>query len=152
MTDRSSPNQFVPLILIAAATACGETGGADTHLPPPEALGASLNDGTAPDGVTLESIAEGRMLFNARAACSACHGVNGRGGQLAPNLADDVWLNSDGSYAGIVAVIETGVPEPKEYPGLMLPRGGMGLSDREVGSLAAFIWSLGVRGSSGSPT
>ena len=69
-----------------------------------------------------------------------------KGGQLAPSLADDVWLNSDGTYAGIIEVIETGVLEPKEYPGLMLPRGGLGLSDEEVSSLAAFIWSLGVRG------
>ena len=146
MLDKSLLNHVLPLLAIAAATACGGAGGATADLPVPEALGTVLNAGTAPDGVTLESIAEGRILFNARATCSACHGANGEGGQLAPNLADDVWLNSDGSYAGIVEVIEAGVLEPKEYPGLMLPRGGMGLSDEEVSSLAAFIWSLGVRG------
>lgn len=146
MMDKSLLNHVLPLLVIAAATACGGTGGANTDLPVPEALGTTLNAGAAPDGVTLESITEGRILFNARATCSACHGANGKGGQLAPNLADDVWLSSDGSYAGIIEVIETGVPEPKEYPGLMLPRGGLGLSDEEVSSLAAFIWSLGVRG------
>lgn len=146
MIHKSLPNNVLPLLVIAAATACGGTGGANTDLPMPEVLGAALNAGAAPDAVTLESIAEGRILFNARATCSACHGANGKGGQLAPNLGDDVWLNSDGSYAGIVEVIETGVLEPKEYPGLMLPRGGMGLSDEEVSLLAAFIWSLGVRG------
>jgi mono/diheme cytochrome c family protein len=132
--------------MMIAATACGGTGDANADLPVPDALSAALNDGAAPDGVTLESISKGRILFNARATCSACHGANGRGGQLAPNLADDVWLNSDGTYAGIIEVIEAGVLEPKEYPGLMLPRGGLGLSDEEVSSLAAFIWSLGVRG------
>ena len=146
MKDRSLPNHVLPLFLIAAATACGGTADANPDLPVPDALSATLNDGAAPEGVTLESITEGRILFNARATCSACHGANGKGGQLAPNLADGVWLNSDGSYAGIIEVIEAGVLEPKEYPGLMLPRGGMGLSDEEVGSLAAFIWSLGVRG------
>ena len=146
MIHKSLLNHVLPLLLISAATACGGTGEADTDLPMPEALSTTLNAGTAPDGVTPESITEGRILFNARATCSACHGVNGRGGQLAPNLADNVWLNSDGSYAGIIEVIEAGVLEPKEYPGLMLPRGGLGLSDDEVSSLAAFIWSLGVRG------
>ena len=146
MIDKSLLNHVLPLLVIAVATACGGTGSANTDLPMPEALGATLNGGAAPDGVTLESISEGRILFNARATCSACHGANGMGGQLAPNLADAVWLNSDGSYAGIIEVIETGVLEPKEYPGLMLPRGGLGLSDEEVSSLAAFIWSLGVRG------
>lgn len=146
MMDKSLLNHVLPLLVIAVATACGGTGGADTDLPMPDALSATLNDGAAPEGVTLESILEGRILFNARATCSACHGANGKGGQLAPNLADDVWLNSDGSYAGIIEVIEAGVLEPKEYPGLMLPRGGLGLSDEEVSSLAAFIWSLGVRG------
>ena len=146
MIDKSLLNHVLPLLVIAAATACGGTGDASSDLPMPAALSATLNDGAAPDGVTLESITEGRILFNARATCSACHGANGKGGQLAPNLADDVWLNSDGSYAGIIEVIEAGVLEPKEYPGLMLPRGGLGLSDDEVSSLAAFIWSLGVRG------
>ena len=146
MIHKSLLNHVLPLLVIAGATACGGTGDANADIPMPDALSATLNDGAAPDGVTLESISEGRILFNARATCSACHGANGKGGQLAPNLADDVWLNSDGTYAGIIQVIETGVLEPKEYPGLMLPRGGLGLSDEEVSSLAAFIWSLGVRG------
>lgn len=146
MSYKSLRNNVLPLLMLAAATACGGTGDASADLPMPAALAATLSDGAAPDGVTLESITEGRLLFNARATCSACHGANGKGGQLAPNLADDVWLNSDGTYAGIIEVIETGVLEPKEYPGLMLPRGGLRLSDEEVGSLAAFIWSLGVRG------
>ena len=146
MSYKSLLNHVLTLSLIAISAACGATADANADLAMSEALGATLNDGTAPDGVTLESITEGRILFNARATCSACHGANGKGGQLAPNLADDVWLNSDGSYAGIIEVIEAGVLEPKEYPGLMLPRGGIGLSDEEVSSLAAFIWSLGVRG------
>ncbi len=146
MPFASSPKHVLPLALVLSATACGGTGDADAELPVPEALDAILADDAAPDGVTLESVAEGRSLFNARATCFACHGMDGEGGQLAPNLADDAWLNSDGSYAGIVEVIETGVLEPKEHPGLMLPRGGMDLSDEEIRALAAFIWSLGVDG------
>ncbi len=146
MTYGRLPHYVLPLLMITAAAACGGTGAATADSAIPDALRSAIDDGAAPDGVTLESVAEGRILFNARATCAACHGANGDGGQLAPNLADDVWLNSDGTYAGIVGVIESGVLEPKEYPGLMLPRGGMGLSDEEVGALAAFIWSLGVRG------
>ena len=146
MTYKSLQNNILTFLLISVAAACGGPSDTSADLAMTDALSAALSDGMAPDGVTLESITEGRILFNARATCSACHGANGKGGQLAPNLADDVWLNSDGTYAGIIEVIETGVLEPKEYPGLMLPRGGLGLSDREVSSLAAFIWSLGARG------
>ena len=146
MHHKSWQNNVLPPLLIALATACGDTSRPNADVAVSEALSVALSEGSAPDGVTLESITEGRVLFNARATCSACHGANGQGGQLAPNLADDVWLNSDGSYSGIVEVIETGVLEPKEFPGLMLPRGGLGLTDGEVGALAAFIWSLGARG------
>ena len=146
MSRTPSPHMVPTLALMLAAAACGGAGDANSDPAMEEALGAALAAGAAPDGVTLESVAEGRILFNSRATCFACHGTNGTGGQLAPNLTDDIWLNSDGSYAGIIEVIKAGVLEPKEYPGLMLPRGGMGLSDEEVSALAAFIWSLGVRG------
>ena len=146
MKHKSLLHNVLSLALIAVATACGGSGDANADLATREALSATLNDGTAPDGVTLKSITEGRVLFNARATCSACHGADGVGSQLAPNLADDVWLSSDGSYADIMNVIDAGVLEPKEYPGLMLPRGGMSLSDEEVSALAAYVWSLGVRG------
>lgn len=148
MIYKSFLDMMLAMSVIATAVACD--GAADASAAnvasTREALSAMLRDGAAPDGVTAETVAEGQVLFNGRAACSACHGANGEGGQLAPNLADDQWLNADGSYAGILAVIDSGVLEPKQYPGLMLPRGGMGLSDEQVSALAAFIWSLGVSG------
>ena len=146
MIDKSLMHNILPLALIATATACGGSGDPNADLATREALSATLNNGSAPEGVTLTSITEGRILFNSRATCSACHGADGKGSQLAPSLADDVWLSSDGSYADLIEIIDAGVLEPKEYPGLMLPRGGMSLSDEEVSALAAFIWSLGVRG------
>ena len=146
MIHKSLLNIVLALSFIATAAACGGTDDVGANLAMREAVNATLSDGAAPPGVTAESITEGGTLFNGRAACAACHGVNGKGGQLAPNLSDDEWLNADGSYAGLVEVINSGVLEPKEYPALMLPRGGMGLSDAQVSALAAFIWSLSIRG------
>ena len=147
MIHNSLLNMVLALSVIATAPACGGAdGAAAANAANLEALSAMLSDGTAPDGVTAETVAEGRTLFNTRAACAACHGANGEGGQLAPDLSDDQWLNADGSYEGILEVINAGVVEPRQYPGLMLPRGGMGLSDEEVNALAAFVWSLRIRG------
>ena len=146
MIYKSLRSIVLTLSVIATAAACGKMDDASADLAMREAVSATLSDGRAPRGVTAESIAEGRTLFNGKAACAGCHGVNGKGGQLAPGLSDDEWLNADGSYTGILEVINSGVFEPREYPGLMLPRGGMGLSDAQVSALAAFIWSLSIRG------
>ena len=64
------------------------------------------------------------------------------GGPLAPDLTDDVWLNIDGSYESIVQNIMTGVPEPKEHPGLMLPKGGAPITDEQVRAVGAYVWTL----------
>ena len=146
MVYKSLRNIVLVLSAIASAAACGGTDEASAGLAMREAVSATLSDGEAPRGVTAQSITAGQTLFNGRAACAGCHGLNGTGGQLAPGLSDDEWLNSDGSYAGIIEVINSGVLQPREYPGLMLPRGGMRLSDAQVSALAAFIWSLSIRG------
>lgn len=144
MVHKSLLNMLLATSVIAASAGCGATEEADANTASiPEAINAMLGDGTAPDGVTAETITEGRVLFHGRAVCSACHGTNGKGGQLAPDLSDEEWLNADGSYESVIEVLNAGVPQPRQYPGLMLPRGGMNLSDEEVNALAAFIWSLG---------
>jgi mono/diheme cytochrome c family protein len=95
-----------------------------------------------PDGVTPEMVARGETIFTGPGICYTCHMQGGVGGPLAPNLTDDQWINIDGSYDQIVQTVLHGVPEPKEHPGLMLPKGGSNISDEDVRAVAAYVWSL----------
>jgi mono/diheme cytochrome c family protein len=71
--------------------------------------------------------------------CHICHGQDAEGTQLGPNLTDGEWLNTDGSYQGIVNTIISGVATPKKYPGAMPPRGGSPLTDDQVRAVAAYV-------------
>ena len=98
-----------------------------------------------PDGVTEELIAEGKSVFGGAGICMVCHGPEGKGvANLGADLADDEWLHSDGTYAGILATIETGVPADKSSNGsVMPPKGGGSISDEQLKAVAAYVWSLG---------
>jgi mono/diheme cytochrome c family protein len=76
------------------------------------------------------------------AACAGCHGSGGAGTPLGPDLTDNKWLWSDGSYTGIAKTITDGVMQPKEYRSPMPPMGGAQLTDQQVSALAAYVWSL----------
>ena len=95
-----------------------------------------------PEGVTEAMVQEGQSIFAGGGICYTCHMAEGAGGPLAPNLADDVWLNVDGSYDAIVDLINTGVAQPREHPGAMLPRAGMPLTDDQVAAVAAYVYML----------
>ena len=111
--------------------------------PPPPLAPLDVDPAVLPEGVTVAMAEEGQELFNGSAGiCYTCHLREGTGGPLAPDLTDDVWLNIDGEYESIVEVITTGVPQPVEHPGLMQPRAGMPLTDDQVRSLAAYVFTL----------
>lgn len=112
-------------------------GAAPPPLPPVDADPAIF-----PAGVTLEMAQEGQDIFHGAGICNTCHLEGGAGGPLAPNLTDDVWLNIDGGYDGIVSIVEAGVPQPVEHPGMMLPRAGAALTDEQVRSVAAYVFTL----------
>ena len=95
-----------------------------------------------PEGVTPAMVAEGHEIFMGSGICYTCHMEGGVGGPLAPNLTDSVWINIDGSYPSIVNTVTTGVPEPKEHPGIMLPKGGTNITDEQVRAVAAYVWTL----------
>ena len=90
----------------------------------------------------LEAQSAGQKIFQGKGLCHACHGKDGRGTALAPNLTDGEWLNIDGSLPAIVGLIRTGVPKPLKYPGLMPPMGGARLSKAEIDAVAAYVKSL----------
>src|SRR3954469_4062348 len=64
-----------------------------------------------------EQVTKGEALFNGKqqGACWACHGNNGKGTSNAPKLADDQWLDTDGTLSGIKGIITNGVPKPKKH-------------------------------------
>ena len=95
-----------------------------------------------PAGVTVEMVREGRELFTGGGICFTCHLPEGTGGPLAPDLTDDAWLNVDGEYLSIVELVKTGVPQPVEHPGAMLPRAGLPLTDEQVEAVAAYAYML----------
>jgi len=102
----------------------------------------SIDPAQLPEGVTVEMVQEGRDLFNGGGICFTCHTVEATGGPLAPDLTDDVWINVDGEYSSIVELVKTGVPQPIEHLGSMLPRAGMPLTDEQVNAVSAYAYML----------
>lgn len=98
-----------------------------------------------PEGATREMVALGDRIYHgqvAGAACVACHGANGKGSPLGPDLTGKDWLWSDGSYKGIAKTINEGVPQPKKFRSPMPPKGGAQLTDDQIRALAAYVWAL----------
>jgi glucose/arabinose dehydrogenase/mono/diheme cytochrome c family protein len=115
---------------------------------PPE--GVNKNAGAAalpvPPGATEKTIALGEQVFDGKvggAPCTGCHGSDGKGTPLGPDLTSGKWVWSDGSVNGLEKTITAGVPNPKNYRGPMPPLGGAQLSPGQVQAVAAYVWALG---------
>jgi mono/diheme cytochrome c family protein len=118
------------------ATPAGDTGA--PAQPAPSTVGANVE---LPEGVTQEMVAQGERIFNQQ-ICFSCHGANGTGSVLGPALTDQEWLNTDGTYEGIVNVVRTGVATPVQYQAPMPPMGGIQLSDEQIRQVAAYVYAL----------
>lgn len=94
----------------------------------------------APPGVTQEMVEEGQRLYGT--VCTACHGAGGSGSPAGPALRDQDWIHIDGTFDGLVAVIQNGVPNPVQYPGMMPPLGGGNFDANQVRAIAAYIFAL----------
>jgi glucose/arabinose dehydrogenase/mono/diheme cytochrome c family protein len=134
---------------LADAPAGSASGAAER---PPEGVHADAGSATA--GLPLAPGSSPRMLqlgyqvFHGTAggaACTGCHGTNGEGTPLAPDLTSQTRLWSDGSSAGIARVIRDGVPQPKQYRSPMPPMGGAQLTDEQLAAVAAYVWALSHR-------
>ncbi|HEY0035358.1 MAG TPA: c-type cytochrome, partial [Longimicrobium sp.] len=99
-----------------------------------------------PAGVTQAMVDEGQQLFGT--VCAGCHGPAGAGTPAAPVLSDDRWINVTGAYPEIVTIVTNGVPQPKEHPGPMPPKGGGNFDDAQVRALAAYVYALSHQGAS----
>ncbi|HWA15041.1 MAG TPA: c-type cytochrome [Gemmatimonadales bacterium] len=95
-----------------------------------------------PDGVTQAMVDKGNEVYHKDGLCYACHGQDAKG-LVGPNLTDDVWLHSKGSYSELVAQITKGVPKEESKSGIPMPaKGGSSISDDDVKAVAAYIWRL----------
>ena len=97
-----------------------------------------------PQGVTQEMVDQGQELFGT--VCSACHGQNGVGSPAGPALNDGEWINISGQYPEIVTIINTGVQSPRQFPGMMPPKGGGAFDDQQVAAIAAYVYALSQQG------
>ena len=118
---------------------------------PPEGIHANAGATTTaslpvPEGATRAMVALGDRIYHGQvggAACAGCHGAQGTGSPLGPDLTSKKWLWSDGSYAGIQKTIREGVAQPKEFRSAMPPMGGAQLTPEQLAALAAYVWALG---------
>lgn len=125
------------------AAPAGEIAGAAAK--PPEGSHPEAGKVHIPEGATAGMVATGARIFSGQeggATCTACHGDNGKGSPLGPNLTDKEWLWSDGSFKGIAKTISEGVMKPKKFRSPMPPKGGSELTDEQVKALSAYIWSI----------
>jgi mono/diheme cytochrome c family protein len=169
---RTRPIRVLSLFSFALLAACGPTQSGSGYAtvtsrggPPalpvathPDApvvpAGTTLGGGAAqkvtlasmPAGMTQDMIDKGQASFGT--VCAGCHGPGGVGTAAAPKLADSQWINIHGNYDEIVATIMAGVPQPKEHPGMMPPRGGGQFTDDQVKELAAYVYALSHQGNS----
>lgn len=135
---------------VEAAPAPAQTYGRAAEARPPEGVnpdagGMEGRRRSPPPGVTDAEIARGEQIFNGHAAngtCSGCHGENGKGSPLAPDLTSGTWLSGDGSLDAIRRTIIEGVAQPKNYRGVMPPKGGAALTDADVNAVAAYVFSI----------
>lgn len=132
-------------ILVVAACGGGAEQSGDTAAT--GAAVAAVDPATLdPATITPQELALGDSLFHGligATSCQACHGPDGKGGTVAPDLTDSTWLHSDGTYGAIYKQIETGVMQPKQYMGVMPPFGGAPLTPEKHRAVAAYVYSLG---------
>lgn len=79
-------------------------------------------------------IAAGKALFMSK-ACFACHGMNGEGNAIGPNLTDDFTIHGCG-FEPTLKTIKNGVPEKG------MTAYGSQLSEKELEQLASYVISL----------
>ena len=95
--------------------------------------------------VTSGSVAAqtaGKEIFEGKGMCYSCHGKDGKGTPLAPDLTDAEWINIDRTLPAIVTLIEKGVPKPVKHPAPMPAMGGAKLNKQEIEAVATYVKEL----------
>lgn len=120
-----------------APAAPAETAAAPSTTPPA---------GAAPEGTTPEMVAAGQQIYSGQGLCFTCHGMDGKGTALAPDLTSGKWLWINPAQGNMLAQLETvireGVPNPKEHPAPMPPMGGAQLTPDQIRDVSAYVLSI----------
>lgn len=107
---------------------------------------AQVPSGEAPEGTTPEMVAAGQQIFTGQGICFSCHGPDGKGTALAPDLTSGKWLWVDPSKGDVLGqvqqIVRNGVPQPKQFSAPMLPMGGAQLTDEQIRDVAAYVVSI----------
>lgn len=80
------------------------------------------------------SLEEGKTVYT-EMACMACHGVNGEGNPIGPNLTDEYWLHGC-DFQSVFNMIKNGNPAK----GMTAYKGQ--ISDEKIQMVASYILSL----------
>lgn len=128
-------------VAVIAAAGCAGGGGAGGMAPAAPA-GTPAAAAGMPAGVTASMIAQGQALYVGDALCASCHGEDGTGTGIGPDLTDATWLAIDGSFDSILRVIIDGVAEPQAHMVPMAPMGGSDINEAQARAVAAYVWSL----------
>jgi mono/diheme cytochrome c family protein len=95
-----------------------------------------------PQGVTQAMVDKGKEIYLKQGLCYACHGQDAKG-LVGPNLTDDVWLHSKGTYDDIVKSVLEGVTKEQSKSGVPMPaKGGSAISEDDVKAVAAYVYTL----------
>lgn len=102
------------------------------------------DEGGGEGEVSAEALEAGEEVFTGKGLCYTCHGSDGTGTQLGPDLTDDEWLNIDPppTQEKLETVIREGVQEPVEHAAPMPPMGGAQLTDEEVENVTAYVYQM----------
>lgn len=79
-------------------------------------------------------IEEGKQIFN-EMNCFACHGMNGEGNPVGPNLTDDFWIHGC-SFQNVFNIIKNG------NPGKGMTAFKSQLSDERIQKVASYVMTL----------
>ena len=152
----SSESDVRPVPCPSASAAAGTINALKAEPPEgthPDAGATATASLAVPPGATKEMVTLGDRIYHGAttATCTGCHGADGTGTPLGPNLTKNEWLWSDGSYPGIAKTIAGGVPQPKQYRAAMPPMGGSELTKDQVSAVAAYVWALSHPSASTNP-
>lgn len=106
--------------------------------------GAAAATAERPADLTDAMVQEGARIYAGVGICAACHGADAKGA-IGPDLTDAEWLIGDGEYEQLVAQISRGVSAEEatnELGAIMPPKGGAAITDAQVRSVAAYVWTL----------
>jgi cytochrome c oxidase cbb3-type subunit III len=92
---------------------------------------ANAGNGGDFDFMLPENLQAGAAIYTEK-GCIACHGTQGEGNAIGPNLTDNAWIHGC-SPAEVAAIIANGVPEKG-----MTPYKAM-LSEKQINQLTGYI-------------